>query len=328
MKKLAILLFTGCAIATTIAACGAAPVGDRLTAAGSPTIQPFFSEAIASFAPDKPLVDFQLDFQGSSDGAEKLCDDLADIAGSTRELNSKEREACISSGTETVKLPVARDAVVLFVNRDSNPKLSCLSLPQLYSLLGPESAGLNRAADASQIARGLGEREQVPITAFNVVGPLPSSGTVDLLVAQGITPFASARRAPAEIRPDYKSLASDAMIPSEVERNRNGLGFADYDKVASYRSNVRFLAIDSGRGCVKPSPATISDGSYAFARLQLVYVNLNSAAAKPSLKAFIDFIVQPENLVQAAKASGLPLDTEQNRQTRDAWAKASARIGS
>uniref|UniRef100_A0A6J5ZWB6 Unannotated protein n=1 Tax=freshwater metagenome TaxID=449393 RepID=A0A6J5ZWB6_9ZZZZ len=290
-------------------------------------MQPFLSMTVDRFAPENPLARFEIKMNGSSEGIGNLCDQLVDVAATARKMTPKEIEACSASGTSLTSIPVARDAIVLFTNKKSSNKIDCLTVPQIYSLVGPESAGFKRWSDGMGIASQLSETSTLPKIPLTVIGPPQTSGTVDLLIDQTISPFSQARQRSSELRPDYRALASDAMIPGEVSRVKNSIGFADYEKAQRWRSEVRFLEVDSGRGCVPATAATIRAGSYALSRSQFLFVSLKAAAANPTLAAFISFALEPAQLVDEGNASGISLAPKEIDAANQIWSAAADAAG-
>ena len=268
----------GCAamIAAT-SGCGSSALDQAVVIGGSPSSQPFVSLAVDRFAPQNPLARFDISMAGSGQGLGKLCDGLVDLAVTAREMSPTESEACNGSGITLAKIPVARDAIVLFTNKNNPSGVSCLSLPQIYSLVGPESAGVDSWNGGAQIARALGEKDGLPKEKLTLIGPPPTSSTVDLLIDQTVAPFSAVRKSAPEIRPDYRTLASDAMIPSEVARQRSSIGFADFEKAQRWRDQVRFLKVNSGRSCV-PATARTMNASWATSAARRALVSQRSAS--------------------------------------------------
>ncbi|MDP4672900.1 MAG: substrate-binding domain-containing protein, partial [Solirubrobacteraceae bacterium] len=291
--KLTISAALAASLVAATAGCGGTSLDQAIVVGGSPSSQPFVSLAVDRFAKENALARFDISMAGSVQGLGKLCDGLVDMAVTAREIAPNETEACSASGIPLAKIAVARDAIVLFTNKNNPANVSCLSLPQIYSLVGPESTGIDSWNGGTSLTRALGEKRTLPGQPLTLIGPPPTSGTVDLLVDQTIAPFAATRKRGAEIRPDYRALASDAMIPGEVARQRNSIGFADFEKATRWRDQVRFLEINSGRGCVPANASTIRAGDYALSRSQLLYVNTQAAAANPTLAAFVSFALEP-----------------------------------
>ena len=70
---------------------------------------------------------------------------------------------------------------------------------------------------------------------------------------------------------------------------KGSLGYFGY---AYYRENedkLKVLAVDSGSGCVKPSPETITSAEYSpLSRPLIIYVNIGSYKMT-EVKALVDF---------------------------------------
>ena len=307
--------------------CGSSALDQAVVIGGSPSSQPFVSLAVDRFAPQNPLARFDISMAGSGQGLGKLCDGLVDLAVTAREMSPTESEACNGSGITLAKIPVARDAIVLFTNKNNPSGVSCLSLPQIYSLVGPESAGVDSWNGGAKLARALGEKDRLPEQQLTLIGPPPTSSTVDLLIDQTVAPFSPVRKSAPEIRPDYRTLASDAMIPSEVARQRSSIGFADFEKAQRWRDQVRFLKVNSGRSCVPATANTIRSGEYALSRSQLLYVNTEAAASNATLAAFVAFALEPERLVAEGNAAGVALPADEIEKANEEWEQAADAAG-
>jgi len=315
------------ALIITVSGCGGSALDQAVVVGGSPSSQPFVSLAVDRFAPQNPLARFDISMAGSEQGLGKLCDGLVDLAVTAREMSPTESEACNGSGIPLAKIPVARDAIVLFTNKDNPSGVSCLSLPQIYSLVGPESAGVDSWNGGAEIARALGEKDRLPEEKLTLIGPPPTSSTVDLLIDQTVAPFSAVRKSASEIRPDYRTLASDAMIPSEVARQRSSIGFADFEKAQRWRDQVRFLKVNSGRSCTPATASTIRSGEYALSRSQLLYVNTKAAANNATLAAFVSFALEPDRLIAEGNAAGVALPTDEIEKANEEWEQAADAAG-
>ena len=315
------------ALIIAVGGCGSSALDQAVVVGGSPSSQPFVSLAVDRFAPENPLARFDISMAGSEQGLGKLCDGLVDLAVTAREMSPTETEACNGSGIPLAKIPVARDAIVLFTNKNNPTGVDCLSLPQIYSLVGPESAGVDSWNGGAALARALGEKDPLPNQPLTLIGPPPTSSTVDLLIDQTVAPFSAVRKSASEIRPDYSTLASDAMIPSEVARQRSSIGFADFEKAQRWRAQVRFLKVNSGRSCVPATASTIRSGDYALSRSQLLYVNTKAAASNATLAAFVSFALEPERLVAEGNAAGVALPADEIEKANKDWEQAADAAG-
>lgn len=326
-RKLAPSLAVGTALIIAIGGCGSTALDQAVVVGGSPSSQPFVSLAVDRFAPENTLARFDISMAGSGQGLGKLCDGLVDLAVTAREMSPTENEACNGSGVSLAKIPVARDAIVLFTNKNNPADVSCLSLPQIYSLVGPESAGIKTWNGGAAASRALGEKDALPNQPLTLIGPPPTSSTVDLLIDQTVAPFSVLRKSASEIRPDYRTLASDAMIPSEVARQRTSIGFADFEKAQRWRDQVRFVQVKSGRSCVPATASTIRSGEYALSRSQLLYVNTKAAANNATLAAFVAFALEPAQLVAEGNAAGVALPAREIENANKVWAQAADAAG-
>ena len=142
MSSLRVLVGLALSVAA-LAACGSDEELDGfVTISGSSTLLPMMSLVIADFSQEHPYVRMDLDSPGTADGFKLFCDGLIHLNDASRRMNAKETEACRESGVSFVELAVAQDAIVVFTS-PRNQEVDCLTLEQLYGLVGPESAGLD-----------------------------------------------------------------------------------------------------------------------------------------------------------------------------------------
>ena len=92
-------------------------------------------------------------------------------------------------------------------------------------------------------------------------------------------------------------------------------GFSYYEENAD---SLKALEVDSGDGCVAPSPETAQSGDYTpLARPLYIYVSNASYADKPEVAGFVDFYV--DNLPQITEAAKfITLNEEQSAKTEKA----------
>ena len=92
---------------------------------------------------------------------------------------------------------------------------------------------------------------------------------------------------------------------------RGGSGYFGYAYYAENKERLRVAAVDGGSGCVIPSDATVSDGSYALARPLFIYVSTKSLAEKPQVREFVRYYLSDDAiaLVPEVGYTAIP-DTE------------------
>ncbi len=62
-------------------------------------------------------------------------------------------------------------------------------------------------------------------------------------------------------RTDYQASEDDNVIIQAVEGSKGSMGYFGYSYFAENSETLKALEIDSGSGCVAPSPETAQDGS-------------------------------------------------------------------
>ena len=92
---------------------------------------------------------------GTGDGFATFCEGGADISDASRPINDDEIAACEANGVEYVELEVAIDGLTVATN-PANEALTCLDVPALYALVGPESEGFANWSDATELADEVG----------------------------------------------------------------------------------------------------------------------------------------------------------------------------
>ena len=100
---------------------------------------------------------------GTGDGFATFCAGDADVTDASRPINEEEVAACEEAGIEFVELEVAIDGLTVATN-PANDAITCLDVPALYALVGPESEGTANWADNTRAGhRGrLGLRRCLP----------------------------------------------------------------------------------------------------------------------------------------------------------------------
>ncbi len=142
----------------------------------------------------------------------------------------------------------------------ANTAVTCLSFPDLYALLGPESQGFEKWSDATTLAKALGSNTTFPDADLVITGPGEESGTFDFLNQTVIQPIAvkqgkvDSDGAGLSIRPDYTSSANDNVIIEGITGSDSSLGWVGFafaeenkDKVAEVQ-----VAKDANGTCVSP----------------------------------------------------------------------------
>lgn len=302
-------------------------VTGSLNISGSSTVEPITSLVAEKFIGQNPGVDVAVDGPGTSDGFELFCNGETDISDASRPIEEEEVTACEESGITPIEIEVALDALSVVVN-PANP-MECVSLQDLYALLGPESEGFGTWSDADALATEVGGNGGFPDMALTIVAPGEESGTYgsfidlvgteDIALEQGVSEDAA-----GGLRPDYQISADDNVIIQNAADTEGGLGFVGFSFAEQAGNSVKELQVDGGEGCVEPSPETVIDGSYPLGRSLFIYVNATKLEENPALGPFVDFYLSDEGIASVEEVLYVPLPADRLEAARSAWETASA----
>ena len=310
---------------------GSTELEGSITISGSSTVEPISSVVAEIFNETQPNVGFTVDGPGTGDGFELFCNGEIDIADASRPIEPDEEKACKKNGIEYTELEIALDGVTIMTN-PANADVTCLNNGDIYALFGPESDGLDTWNSADSLAQEVGGNGGFPDAPLEITAPGPESGTYDAFIdLAGIEDIAleqglSEDDAAALRKEGYQSSPSDNVIITAMEGSPSALGFVGFAFAEEAGDAVKELEVDGGDGCVAPSPETISDGSYPLSRSLYIYVSAD-AAARPEVKAYVDFYLGDEAMATAWLASRLatsPCPAERVEATRTAWDSAAA----
>ena len=138
-------------LALVAAACGGGDGGtagggggasDEVLISGSSTVEPISQRVAELFETVNPDVLVDVDGPGTGDGFALFCDGLTDISDASRPIRDSEAETCAANGVEFTEILVGIDGIAIMTN-EANTAIDCISFDDLYSLIGPESEGID-----------------------------------------------------------------------------------------------------------------------------------------------------------------------------------------
>jgi phosphate transport system substrate-binding protein len=333
VASLASLAFAACggddAPGTTAGDTGSSSGGDggELTLAGgsvfvtgSSTVEPI-SIRVGELASEMSGGDLQVTVEGpgTGDGFAKFCAGEADVSDASRPIRDEEAATCADNGIDVVELEVAIDGLTVATS-PANEAVTCLDVPGLYALLGPESEGFGDWSDANELAAEVGSASApFPEAPLAIFGPGEESGTYDSFVEFAIADLAEERGQDEFTRADYSSSANDNLIIEGIENADTSLGWVGYAYFAAEQDRMRAIEIDGGDGCVAPTTETISDGSYPFSRSLYIYVSAVALESNPAVESFVDLYLSNDGLASVAAAGYVDLPAERVSATRATW---------
>ncbi len=192
------------------------------------------------------------------------------------------------------------DGLSVVVNVE-NDWVDCITTEQLAMIWAPDSTVANWSdVDPSW-----------PEEPIDLYGPGTDSGTFDYFTEE-INGEAGASRA------DYTASEDDNVLVTGIAGNQHALGYFGYAYYVENQDTLKVLAVDSGEGCVEPTPETVASNEYApLSRPLFMYVSHASLVEKPEVAAFIEFVLSDEGQAIVPEVGYVALNDEQVGIERD-----------
>jgi phosphate transport system substrate-binding protein len=305
----------------------------QVVVSGSSTVEPITSLVGEKFSGKNPDVAVRVDGPGTGDGFQLFCNGETDISDASRAIDEEEVQACQAAGIAYTELKVGIDGLSVITSKDT--KVSCLSLNDLYALIGPQSQGFDNWQDAQPLATQLGSTTKLPKAKLEITAPGEESGTYDSFVELALGDPAEKQVEAGAItedqaettRKDYQSSGNDNTIIDGVAETKNSLGWVGFAFADQNKDKVKTLKVDKGEGCVAPSAKTVRDGSYPLSRDLYIYVNNAKAASNPAVKSFVDYYMGKNGNASVKEADYIQLAKADWTQSVNTWKTAAQSLG-
>jgi phosphate transport system substrate-binding protein len=305
-------------------------VTGSIIVSGSSTVEPISTGVAEALAAANPEFKYTVEGPGTGDGFKKFCAGETDISDASRKIKDEEAKACADAGIEYVELKIAYDGMSVLTS-PANTAIACLSFPDLYALVGPESTGFAKWSDAAALAKELGSNTVFPAADLSITGPGEESGTFDSFVEIALDGIAKTRdqinpeTKHTTTRPDYTASANDNAIIDGIAGSDTSLGWVGFAFAEENKDKVAEIGVskEPNGTCVKPDVATISDGSYPLSRSLYIYVNKAKAKANPAVVGYVDYYLAEgtiSTVLETVPYVNLPADVL--AQTASTWAAA------
>lgn len=266
---------------------------------GSSTVYPI-TEAVAEeyMLSNDGAVRVTVGISGTGGGFKRFCAGETDISDASRAIKDTEVEACGAAGVEAIEFPVAYDGLSV-VAHPENDWAECLTVEELRRVWEP----------GSTVTRWSQVRAGFPDAGIRLYGPGTDSGTFDYFT-EAIMGEEDASRS------DYTASEDDNVLVQGVAGDRGALGYFGYAYYEENADRMRLVAVDSGSGCVSPTPETVRTGEYApLSRPVFIYVS-GGALERPEVADFVRYYM--ENAPDLVREVGyIPLPMELYRDNLD-----------
>jgi phosphate transport system substrate-binding protein len=236
------------------------PLKGQLTISGSESMKPLIQAWTDDLKRRHPAMKVTVGADGSQTGLTALLEHQTEVAAMSRRMASSEiAEFLKEYGYEPVEVPVALDALAIFVHQD-NP-LAGLSLAELDSMFCRERRrGLDYPVRSWGLVGLVDDWFEAPIRIYGRDG---NSGTSYFFleeVCKGGTFF-----------PHMVKAHGPASVVMDLMKDPQGIGFSGIGYRTSTIRPIPLASVKGGR-YVEPSFETVLDGSYPLKRTLYLYV--------------------------------------------------------
>jgi phosphate transport system substrate-binding protein len=254
------------AVALMLAAGSARSAGKTVTIKGSDTMVILGQRWAEEYMRKRPGVVIQVTGGGSGTGIAALINGSTDIAEASRPMKPEEKASVREKrGKEAVEIPVAQDALAVYVH-PSNP-LKSIRLAQAKAVY------TGKTAKWEDLGVKLG-----PIIAY---GRENNSGTYAYFKEHVLDK--------EDFAPEVLSLPGTAAVINAVSKDKNAIGYGGI----GYGKGIHALDVgkDENGPAVSPTMKNVLNGTYPISRALFFYT---AGAPGGAEKDFIDWVLGPE----------------------------------
>lgn len=308
MKTVQVKTLLGCVAAAALLGAGAPAwaARDYVWAAGSSTVFPFATRVAENYAKKTGAKSPKVESLGTGGGIKLFCggvgDAFPDIANASRPMKKSEFDACAAKGVkDIVQIKIGFDGIVVATDKDGADyafKTEHLYLGLAANVLRTGKFVKNPYTTWDEIGAGL------PGNRILVYGPPPSSGTrdafVELAIEAGARKFPTADALRSDNEKKFKELVdplrkdgwvdageNDNAIVGTLTKTPGALGVFGWSYLEENMDKIKGASVNG----VKPSPGSISDGSYPLSRSLYIYVKKSQIGVTAGLQDFVNEFV-------------------------------------
>ena len=279
-------------------------VSGKISSVGSDTLANLMTLWSEEFKRVYPNVSVQIQAAGSSTAPPALAQAMSDFGPMSRMMKDSEIKSFESQyGYKPTPIPVAIDALAVFVNKD-NP-IKGLSIEQIDAIFSStrKCGGKNDLSRWSQ----LGVSGALAAQSIQLFGRNSVSGTYGYF------------KSTALCKGDYKSSVNEqpgsASVVQSVTASINGIG---YSGIGYRTAGVRALPVSRGNGpLIEPSVEEASKGTYPLSRFLYVYINkAPNSQLQPKVKEFMKMVLSKTGQMVVVKDGYIPLPERVAKEAR------------
>ena len=270
-------------------------VSGNLSSVGSDTLANLMTLWAEQFKREYPNVNIQVQAAGSSTAPPALTEGTAQLGPMSRKMKGKEIEAFEKKfGYQPIGVPVAIDALAVFVNKD-NP-IKGLNFEQLDAIY---STTLKCGANEQVTRWGqLGVTGELANKDIQLYGRNSVSGTYGY--------FKDHALCKGDFRSNVNEQPGSASVVQSVGASLNSIG---YTGIGYKTSGVRALPLaEKGAKYVEPTEENAVNGSYPLSRYLYIYVNKHpNKPLDPMTAEFLKMVLSKQGQELVAKDGYIPV---------------------
>lgn len=274
----------------------ASGISGNLSSVGSDTLANLMTLWAEEFNRNYPNVNIQIQAAGSSTAPPALTEGTSNIGPMSRKMKDEEIDAFESKyGYKPTAIPVAIDALAIFVNKD-NP-IKGLTLPQADAIFSStRKCGYDKDIKTWGEAGLTGAWNSKSIQLY---GRNSVSGTYGFFKEHTLC------------KGDYKDNVNEqpgsASVVQAVTTSVNGIGYSGMGYTTSGVKAVP-LATKEGEPFIEATPENALAGTYPLARYLYIYVNKKPNEALPPLEnEFLKMVLSKAGQQAVIKDGYIPL---------------------
>jgi phosphate transport system substrate-binding protein len=283
-------------------------VSGKLKIAGSDTMKPLIDAWVGDLTRRHPGLKITVAGAGSETGLEALLEHRTEIAAMSRRMTAAEISVFVKEyGYEPTEVPVANDALAIFVHKD-NP-IAGLSLDELDAIFCRERRrGLNYAVDSWGLVGLMDEWFDAPIRLYGRNGKSGTSYLFREEVCKGGT-----------FRPQLVNAQGSASVVLDLVKDPQGIGFSAIGYRTSMVKPVPIASVKGGR-YVEPNFQTAMDGSYPLRRNLYLYIaKPPKTSPTPALTELVRFALSHQGQQLALDHGYFPLSLTEITRLTSKW---------
>jgi len=286
-------------------------VSGKFKIAGSDTMKPLIEAWMGDFTRRHPELKIAVAGAGSQTGLEALLAHQTEIAAMSRRMTAGEISEFVREyGYEPTEVPVANDALAVFVHKD-NP-VAGLSLEELDAMFCRERRrGLSYPVDSWGLVGLTDEWFEAPIRLYGRNGKSGTSYLFREEVCKGGT-----------FRSQLVNAQGSASVVLDLTRDPQGIGFSAIGYRTSTVRPVPIAPVKGGR-YVEPNFQTAMDGSYPLRRNLYFYIaRPPKTSPPPFLSELVRFALSYQGQQLALEHGYFPLSLTDITRLASKWSSS------